>query len=658
MKNLVIVESPAKSNTIEKYLGKNYKVMASYGHVRDLPKSRLGIDVEHDFQPEYIIPVKAKKTLNTIKKEAKNADMVLLATDLDREGESIAWHIAESIENKNIQRITFSEITKEAILNAVKNPGKLNEELFDAQQARRVLDRLVGYSLSPLLWKKVKRGLSAGRVQSVAVKIIVDREREIQNFKAEEYWNFAVRLAKNENKYLAHLIKKDGIPVEIKNEKEAKKIESDIQTETFKVTDVIKKEVKKTPPPPFKTSTLQQEAARRLRFSAKKTMILAQQLYEGIDIGRESEGLITYMRTDSLSLSVQARNQIKEFLEKTYGKEYTFDKTRQYAKAKTDQEAHEAIRPTQISNTPELVKPYLTPDQLKLYTLIFNRTLASQMTDVKYLQVTVHIEAGKYAFRMGGRQTVFDGFLKAYPEKTEEEEKDAIFSNLKNLEKGDILKFIEAVLEQKFTQPPARLTEAALIKILEENGVGRPSTYAPTISTIIDRGYVRLEERRFIPTEIGFIVIDMLTENFPFVVNADFTAEIENELDEIAIGKLKWQKPVGDFWHPFKEELDKKSEKIEKVKLPEKETSELCEKCGGPMVIKLGRFGEFMACKNFPECKFTKAIVKKSGIACPECKEGEIIERKTRKGRTFWGCSRYPDCKYATWRDPTKKKSG
>ncbi len=656
MKNLVIVESPAKSNTIEKYLGKDYKVMASYGHVRDLPKSRMGIDIEHDFEPEYIIPMKAKKNLNNIKKRAKEAELVLLATDLDREGESIAWHIAGSIENKHIKRITFSEITKDAILSAIKNPGTLNEDLFNAQQARRVLDRLVGYSLSPLLWQKVRKGLSAGRVQSVAVKIIVDREREIQSFKAEEYWEIAVELDKNQNKYLAHLIKIGGKQAEIKNKKESRKVESEIQNETFKVTDVTKKEIKRSPAPPFITSTLQQESARKLGFSAKKTMMLAQQLYEGINVGEGSEGLITYMRTDSLNLSAQARNQIKEYLLKNFGKDYVSEKARTYKKSKGAQEAHEAIRPTHITNTPENIKGHLTPDQLKLYTLIFNRTLASQMSDARYSQVTAKIEAGKYLFRTGGRDLLFGGFMKVYLEKAETEEKDAKFSNLKELVKDDILKHLKTIPEQKFTLAPPRFTEASLIKVLEENGIGRPSTYAPTISTIIDRGYVKLEERRFYPTEIGFIVTDMLSENFPFVVNVDFTANIENELDEIAIGKMKWQKAIGDFYHPFKEELDKKSEKIEKVKLPERETSEKCEKCGGPMVIKLGRFGEFMACKNFPECKFTKAIVKSTGVKCPECEEGDIIERKTRKGRTFWGCSRYPDCKYATWQDPNKTK--
>jgi len=655
-KNLVIVESPAKSNTIEKYLGSDYRVMASYGHVRDLPKSRLGVDIEQNFEPEYIIPIKSKKNLNAIKKAAKEADTVLLATDLDREGESIAWHIAHEIDNKNIKRITFSEITKDAILGAVKSPGSLNKDLFDAQQARRVLDRLVGYSLSPLLWKKVRRGLSAGRVQSVAVKIIVDREREIEAFKPEEYWEISVELEKGQNKYLAHLIKKEGGPVEVKDEKTAKAIETDIKNEEFKVADVTKKEVKKSPAPPFITSTLQQEAARKLRFSSKKTMMLAQQLYEGVNIGSGSEGLITYMRTDSLNISAQAKKDIKEYILKTLGNKYLPEKERFYKKSKGAQEAHEAIRPTHIKNTPEEMKKYLTPDQLKLYTLVFNRILASQMSDARYSQITAKVEAGKYLFRTGGRNLLFDGFMKVYMEKKEEELLDAKFSGLEDLKKDDILKFIKAILEQKFTQPPARLTEAGLIKILEENGIGRPSTYAPTISTIVNRGYVKLDERRFHPTDIGFIVTDMLAENFPFVVNVDFTAKIEDELDDIALGKVEWRKPIGDFWHPFKDELDKKSEKIEKVEMPVIETEEICEKCGKKMVIKTGRFGEFLACSGFPECKNARAIIKKSGVKCPECEEGEIIERKTRKGRTFWGCERYPDCKYATWQDPTKKK--
>jgi DNA topoisomerase-1 len=656
MKNLVIVESPAKSSTIEKYLGKDYKVMASYGHVRDLPKSRMGIDTEHDFEPEYIIPTKSKKNLNTIKKAAKDAELVLLATDLDREGEAIAWHIAHEIDNGNVKRITFSEITKDAILEAVKNPGSLNENLFNAQQARRVFDRLVGYSLSPLLWKKVRRGLSAGRVQSVAVKIIVDREREIEAFKPQEYWEISAELEKGSNKYLAHLIKKDGKPIEVKDEKTAKEIESDIKKETFTVSDINKREVKKSPAPPFITSTLQQESARKLHFSTKKTMVLAQQLYEGIDTGNGREGLITYMRTDSLNISNQAKAQIKDYLIKNFGQKYVSQKLRFYKKSKSAQEAHEAIRPTYISNTPEAIKKALTPNQLKLYTLIFNRTLASQMADARYSQISAKITAGAYLFRTGGRSLLFDGFMKVYLEKTDEETKDAKFSNLENLKKDNVLSLIKAILEQKFTQPPPRLTEAALIKILEENGIGRPSTYAPTISTIINRGYVKLEERRFIPMDIGFIVTDMLTENFPFVVNADFTAKIENELDDIALGQMKWQKAVGDFWYPFKDELDKKIDKIEKVEMPVIETDEVCEKCGKKMVIKTGRFGEFLACSGFPECKNAKPIIKKSGIKCPDCEEGEIVERKTRKGRVFWGCERYPDCKYATWKDPAKKQ--
>lgn len=660
MTNLVIVESPAKAKTIEGYLGKDYKVLSSYGHLRDLPKSELGVSLE-TFEPKYVIPTKSRKTVTALKKEAQAAKKVILATDEDREGEAIAKHIlaATDTPEDKYERITFHEITKDAIIAAVKNPRRINEDLFDAQQGRRVLDRLVGYNLSPLLWKKVRRGLSAGRVQSVAVKLIVDREREIESFKPEEYWEIFTQLTKGhlpDTNFEAKLTKKEDKPFEIHNKNEADKVVSDVEKGKFIVDKVEKKEQKKNPSPPFITSTLQREAANKLYFSAKKTMTLAQKLYEGMNIpGEGSVGLITYMRTDSTNLSSQALNESRGYIKNNFGDKYLPKGPRVFKKAKAAQEAHEAIRPTSFTRTPEKLKDVLEPDMLKLYELIWKRALASQITEAVYALTGVDIKNGVYVFRANGRAVKFDGFTKLYvsgsTEKIAEEQKEI---KLPNLTEGDECTLVKIDPQQKFTKPPARYSEASLIKTLEENGIGRPSTYAPTLSTIKDRGYVRLENRYFVPEDVGYVVNDMLVENFPEIVNVEFTAKMEEELDEVAEGKIEWKQPVREFWEPFSKEIESKHETIERVNM-DVETDEKCEKCGKPMVIKTGRFGKFMACTGFPECKNTKSIVEKAAGKCPECKEGDVVVKRTKRGRTFYGCSRYPDCEWATWKMPADK---
>jgi DNA topoisomerase I len=664
---LVIVESPAKGKTIEGYLGKGYTVLASYGHVRDLPKSKLGIDLE-TFEPEYVIPTKARKNVNILKKLAVDAEKVILATDEDREGEAISWHLKQAlsatnakgqIPNTKFERITFHEITKDAILSAIQNPRELDINLVNAQQGRRVLDRLVGYNLSPLLWKKIRKGLSAGRVQSVAVKLIVDREREIQAFKPDEYWEFEADLAKKATKanFAAKLTKLKGKNLLIENQKTADKIEADLQASDYIVDKVEKKEYKKTPPAPFTTSTLQQESARKLRFSAKKTMVLAQKLYEGVKIpGEGTHGLITYMRTDSTNLSAQAVSEARSYIEKNLGKEYLSAGARSYKKSKGAQEAHEAVRPTSFLRDLGVLKEILEPDSFKLYELIFKRALASQMAEEVLDLTGIDVKAGDYTLRANGKQVKFAGFAKIYvsgtEEKIAEDSKEVI---LPDLAVGDNLDLLKLDKLQKFTQPPARYSEASLIKTLEKNGIGRPSTYAPTLSTIKDRGYVILENRYFKPEEIGFIVNDLLVKNFPEVVNLDFTAEMEADLDKVAEGKEEWKTPIKKFWGPFVKEMEKAEESIEKINT-DVETDEVCEKCGKPMVIKTGRFGKFMACTGFPDCKNTKNIVEKAAGKCPTCKEGDIVVKRTKRGRTFYGCSRYPDCDYATWKLPAEEK--
>ncbi|MFC1701050.1 type I DNA topoisomerase [Patescibacteria group bacterium] len=655
---LIIVESPTKSKTISKFLGKGYIVKSSYGHIRDLPKSELGVNVEKNFTPKYIIPIKARKAVKELKNAIKKADLLVLATDEDREGEAIAWHITKALDTDKLkiktERIVFHEITKKAIEKALDNPRKLDMNLVDAQQARRILDRLVGYKLSPFLWKKIAKGLSAGRVQSVAVRLIVDREKEIEVFKPDEYWSIEVALQKNTNKFTAKLIKTNNkaIPkLGIKTKNDADKILEDLNGAEYKVISVEAKESKRNPLPPFTTSTLQQEASRKFGFSTKQTMRLAQQLYEGIKVGdKKQSGLITYHRTDSMNLSSEAVSRAREFIKNNFGQEYIPESPKFYkTKSKGAQEAHEAIRPTFSSRQPEKIKSFLDAQQYKLYSLIWQRFIACQMSPAILDTLKVDIEAKNYIFRANGSTIKFNGFLKVYPTKTKE-------TILPSLSKNDILKLIKLISEQHFTQPPARYTEASLVKILEEYGIGRPSTYAPIISTIQDRGYViKNEQKRFVPEEIGLIVIDMLKQNFPEIVDVQFTANMEKDLDKIADGKKEWEEIIKSFYKPFNENLEKKYESVEKKKM-EEPTDKICPKCGKPIIIKMGRFGKFYSCSGFPECKHTEAIVNSTGVKCPECEKGEIVERRTRKGKIFYSCSRYPKCKFALWNKPTGEK--
>ncbi len=648
--NLVIVESPTKSKTIGKYLGRDYSVKSSYGHIRDLPERALGVDIKNDFKPKYVIPTKAKKVAKQLKDSAKKAKLIILATDEDREGEAIAWHVLQILKpskTKNYQRIVFHEITKKAIEKALKNPRQIDMNLVNAQQARRILDRLVGYKLSPFLWKKVVKGLSAGRVQSVAVRLIVDREREIKKFKPEEYWTIEAKLQKQDtsDKLIAQLVKKDGETIsklDIQNKSQADKIIKDLKEAQYQIIDLQKKEVKRHARPPFATSTLQQEAVHKLGFSAKQTMRIAQQLYEG--------GLITYHRTDSLNLSTQALKSVQEFIKNEFGKDYLPDSPKIYkTKSKGAQEAHEAIRPTSAKRQPDALKGRLDSRQYKLYNLIWRRFIACQMNPAILDATTINIKAKNYIFRATGSVIKFDGWLKVYPSKIKE-------NILPPLSKDEILKLIKLISEQHFTQPPAHYTEASLVKILEEYGIGRPSTYAPIISTIQDRGYVQKnEQKRFIPTEIAFIVIDLLKENFSQIVSLKFTAYLEKDLDRIAHGRQNWLTVLKDFYKPFKENLDKKYKEVEK-KTIEEPTDKKCPQCGKNLVIKLGRFGKFYACPGFPDCKYTEPIINPTGVKCPKCQQGDIIERKTKKGKTFYSCSQFPKCKYALWDKPINEK--
>ncbi len=659
---LVIVESPTKARTISRFLGRGFKVESSYGHVRDLPKSTLGIDVEKTFEPKYVIPTKSRKQVNLLKKEAEGADKIILATDEDREGEAIAWHLISALGLENqpsdkIERIVFHEITEKAIKEALKSPRDLDLKLVNAQQARRILDRIVGYKLSPFLWKKVYRGLSAGRVQSVAVRLIAEREREIQKFKPEEYWTIVATLLKTKNQisnikneFEAMLIKKNGETLDkfdIKTKAEAEKISKELEQQEWRVANVEKKAVSKNPLSPFTTSTLQQEAFRRLGFSAKQTMRLAQQLYEGVELGEGSAGLITYMRTDSLNLSEESLAAAREYLARELGEKYALPSPRRFkTKSKGAQEAHEAIRPTDPARPPESVKKFLDQRPYRLYDLIWRRFMASRMPQALFDATGVDIKAGDYVFRANGQTLKFDGFLKIYPLKFTE-------LSLPELKPEDRLELAKLEPLQHFTEPPPRFSEASLIKILEKNGIGRPSTYAPTISTIQERGYVKKNEKRQLePSEIGFIVNDMLVEHFPEIVDVQFTARMEEELDEIALGEKEWLPVIKEFYDPFSKHLAEKYESVEKQDFNES-TDEICEKCGKPMVIKRGRFGRFLACSGFPECKNTKNLPPVSlHITCPKCKEGEIVERSTRKGRMFYGCSRYPKCDFASWQRP------
>jgi DNA topoisomerase I len=655
-KHLVVVESPAKARTIERYLGPDFVVRASYGHIRDLPKSKLGVDVEHDFEPQYLVPKASQKAVTELKKALSGADSLYLATDLDREGEAIAWHLTAALGlsggNVAVRRITFSEITKSAIEEAVKNPRGLNQDLVDAQQARRVLDRLVGYELSPLLWKKIRRGLSAGRVQSAALRLIVEREREIRAFTPVEYWSIEGLFQAAKGSFTAGLVEFKGEEIEkftVGSGKEAAQIVKELEGKSWNVEKLESKEVSRNAAPPFITSTLQQEAARKLRFSSRRTMTLAQQLYEGQDVGGGSVGLITYHRTDSVNLSSQALAEAKEVITKEFGKAYALDSPRHFKARKGAQEAHEAIRPTSLHRTPASLKDKLSRDHLRLYELIWKRALASQMAGAKLESSAVTVASDIAKFRATGSRILFDGFLKLYEEGRDEEAEEA--KRLPELREGEPARLQELSPNQHFTEPPPRYSEATLVKALEEQGIGRPSTYASIIGVIQDRGYADLVERRFHPTEIGEVVNDFLVENFTEVVDIGFTAKIETELDEIALGKRPWREFIRSFYGPFHSHVTEK-ESLERVELAPKETDELCPLCGSPMVIKTGRFGEFQACTRYPECKGSKPLLAKTGITCPKCAEGEVVERKTRKGRRFWGCERYPACDYASWQKP------
>ena len=654
-KILVIVESPAKAKTIEKFLGKShYTVKASVGHVRDLPKSKLGIDIENNFEPGYINIRGKGDLIKDLKKAAKKASKVYLATDPDREGEAISWHLEHilGIENDEPCRIEFNEITKDAIKKAIKSPRKINLDLVDAQQARRVIDRLLGYQISPVLWQKLRKGLSAGRVQSVTTKLICDREKEINVFEPVEYWTID---AKSESKTGEDIDFKlsaiDGKKAEIHNEEEVNKILEIIENKDLHVVKIESKKRKKSAPKPFTTSVLQQEGVNRLGFSTKKTMMIAQELYEGIDVkGEGTVGLISYIRTDSNRISEEAKGKAESYIKETLGNEYYKEEKKSSEKknSKKVQDAHEAIRPTSVDRTPESIKDSLSKDQYKLYNLIWRRFVASQMSDSEFELMNVECQIENYTFKATGSKMIFDGYTKVYNFYDRE---DRI---LPEISEGDDLKVNGIFPEQHFTQPPARYTEASLVKTLEELGIGRPSTYAPTIATILNREYVEKSGSSLQPTELGILVTEILEANFAKLMDVDFTAKLENELDTIEEGEANWKEVVKESYEPFEEAIKEALENIEKVNM-DVETDEICELCGSNMVIKYGRFGKFMACKNYPECKNTKPIVNKIGVKCPKCGEGEIIVRKTKKGRAFYGCSKYPDCDFIEWNKPVEE---
>lgn len=714
MKSLVIVESPAKAKTIAKYLGKDYTVKASVGHIMDLPKSKLGVDIEKDFEPKYIVIKGKAPVVKELKSAAKKADRVLLATDPDREGEAIAYHVAEavsgSMKNGDIYRVLFNEITKKAILQAIENPGKIDVNKVDAQQARRILDRLVGYQISPILWKKVRRGLSAGRVQSVALRLICEREQEIKAFVPEEFWSLTALLeGAFPPQFEAKLLKKDEEKLRIKNNEEVQKILSELQGASYTVSKVDKKERRRNPVPPFTTSKLQQEAGRKLGFTAKRTMGIAQSLYEGVEVGSEgSVGLITYMRTDSTRVSKEAQDEARELIGQKYGKEYVPEKPPVYAVSKSAQEAHEAVRPTSVLREPDAIKQYLQPDQYKLYKLIWNRFVASQMNPAIIDQTSVDVTANGYTFRATGSIVKFPGFMAVYMEEKSEDQAPSDDDNaeavLPPLTEGDALKLLKLDPKQHFTQPPPRFSEALLVKTLEEKGIGRPSTYAAIISTIQDRDYVEKVENKFRPTELGVLVNDLLVSHFPSIMDVTFTAGMEEELDKIEEGRMRWVDAVKEFYKPFNESLEKAQAEMKDFKAeqtptdincekcgkpmiikwgrngqflacsgypdckntkpfirtenggveaaPEETTDEICPKCSSPMIVKRGRFGKFLACSRYPECNHTQGM--STGVACPE-DGGKIVERRSRFGKMFYSCANYPDCKFAVWYKPVQR---
>ncbi len=653
-KYLVIVESPAKAKTIEKYLGRNYKVVASVGHIRDLPKSKMGIDVENNYEPHYISIRGKGDVIKNLRSAAKKAQKVYLASDPDREGEAIAWHLAHllNLDLNEKNRVVFNEITKDAVKAAFKEPRTIDLDLVDAQQARRILDRLVGYSISPILWRKVKKGLSAGRVQSVALKIIIDREKEIRNFKPEEYWSIDGNFKKGRKKFKANFWGIDGKKKKLPNAESVKEVTSRITGKDYEVKNVEKKERKRNPAAPFTTSSLQQEAARKLNFRTRKTMMVAQQLYEGISLGRQGTvGLITYMRTDSKRISDSAKAEVTDFIESAYGKEFAAHDVKKLKNAQGAQDAHEAIRPTSALRTPDEMAKYLDKDQLKLYSLIWSRFVASQMTPAILDTMKVTLDHNGVQFIANGSKVKFKGFMQVYVEGRDDgkEDKENI---LPELEVGEIVQSVDIELKQHFTQPPARFSEATLIRTLEEKGVGRPSTYAPTLETIQRRYYVKLVQKRFEPTELGEIVNTLIEDFFPQIVDVHFTAEMEDHLDKVEEGKENWIKVVDQFYRPFEKELATAEEKIEKIQIKDEPAGFDCELCGHPMVIKLGRYGKFYACSNFPDCRNTKPIVKEIGVECPICHKGQVVERKSKKNRIFYGCDRYPECEFTSWDKP------
>ena len=652
--NLVIVESPAKAKTISKYLGKNYTVEASMGHVRDLPKSKLGVDIEDNFNPKYITIRGKGELIAKLKKAAKKADKIYLATDPDREGEAISWHLANilKISEDDTCRIVFNEITKSAVKESIKEARKINLNLVDAQQARRVLDRLVGYEISPILWKNVKWGLSAGRVQSAALKLICDKEEEIKAFEAKEYWTVDCVLKKERKKFPIKLTKHENKKIEITTEEEAQKIIRELEENDYRIDKVKKGNRLKNPLPPFTTSTLQQEASKKLNFMTKRTMSIAQALYEGIDVkGYGTVGLITYMRTDSVRISEEAQGKAIDFIKESYGEEYIPEKPRVYKGKKNIQDAHEAIRPSHIEITPEIAKASLSAEQYKLYSLIWKRFIASQMTSCSLNTNSIDIVNGAYSFKASGSTIKFDGFMKVYDYTTEDDENDV---SLPVLEEGEILLPASVEGKQHFTQPPARYTEASFVKLLEEKGIGRPSTYVPTISTLLSRDYVSREKKNLVPTELGFIVNNIMSDYFKQIVDVDFTADMERKLDYIEEGSEEWKEVVGEFFAPLKIAIDKAEKEISKVVIEDKVSDVPCDKCGRMMVIKRGRYGTFLACPGYPECHNAKPIIEELDVPCPKC-GGKILAKRSKKGKKFFGCSNYPNCDFVSWNEPIKE---
>ena len=671
---LVIVESPAKAKSIGKYLGRGYTVKASMGHIRDLPKSTMGVNVEAGFEPKYLIPRDKSKLVKELKASVKGAKEIYLATDPDREGEAIAWHLvhATDAQDKPIHRVVFNEITPSAVTAAMENPREIDMDLVDAQQARRILDRLVGYGVSPLLWKKVKRGLSAGRVQSAALRIVSEREREIEAFQPVEYWSLDADLSKitsgkptKLDQFRASILRINGKKAELATGEETQSIVDQLDGASWKISDVVRRQTRRRPQAPFTTSTIQQEASRKLGYSVRRTMQLAQGLYEGVDIGAEgTQGLITYMRTDSVNISTQVQYETRDVIAEKFGSEYVPEKLNFYkTKAKGAQEAHEAIRPTNPARDPQSVKSFLNPSQFKLYNLIWQRYMASQMAPALLDNTRVDIGAGQKAeveagnapflFRATGSIITFRGWMAAYQVGRDEGETDELDKGaLPELEKGEDLNLMQLLPEQHFTQPPARYTEATLVKALEEQGIGRPSTYVPTIATLQARNYVTLEEKKLIPTELGFVVNDLLVEHFPDIFDVTFTSQMESELDDIASGERQWVPTLEQFYGPFMATLKNAEQTMETVQIRDEPTDEVCEKCGSPMVIKLGRFGKFMACSGFPECRNSKPLLVRIGVECPTCHQGEVVERRSKKGRKFYGCERYPECDFVSWNKP------